>query len=137
MSQKQKDMISNAASQGLDKEIEKGLLSYNLASEIKKSDGHISITLTDSGVITFVKAMMNMMKESIPVTKFVPSGNSIVAITDNAFISRKELVKDLGMKMKQVIALEKEGRLTPTKFGGRLYYKKEELERLNLSFVGR
>lgn len=78
-----------------------------------------------------------MMKESTPVTKFVPSGNSIVAITDNAFISRKELVKDLGMKMKQVIALEKEGRLTPTKFGGRLYYKKEELERLNLSFVGR
>lgn len=137
MAQKQTDKTSNTTTQGLDKEIEMGLLTYNLASEIKKSGGHISITLTDSGVITFIKAMMDIMKESAPVTKFVPSGNSIVAITDNAFISRKELVKDLGMKMKQVFALEKEGRLTPTKFGGRLYYKKEELERLNLSLIGR
>lgn len=137
MAQKQTDKTSNTTTQGLDKEIEMGLLTYNLASEIKKSDGHISITLTDSGVITFIKSMMDIMKESAPVTKFVPSGNSIVAITDNAFISRKELVKDLGMKMKQVFALEKEGRLTPTKFGGRLYYKKEELERLNLSLIGR
>lgn len=137
MAQKQTDKTSNTTTQGLDKEIEMGLLTYNLASEIKKSDGHISITLTDSGVITFIKAMMDIMKESAPVTKFVPSGNRIVAITDNSFISRKELVKDLGMKMKQVFALEKEGRLTPTKFGGRLYYKKEELERLNLSLIGR
>ena len=108
MAQKQTDKTSNTTTQGLDKEIEMGLLTYNLASEIKKSDGHISITLTDSGVITFIKAMMDIMKESAPVTKFVPSGNRIVAITDNSFISRKELVKDLGMKMKQVFALEKE-----------------------------
>lgn len=128
---------NKTADQGLDKEIEKGLLTYRLASEIKKSEGHISVTLTDSGVITFAKAMMDVIKETSSATKFVPLGNSIVAITDNAFISRKELVKNLGMDMKYVIALEKEGKLTPTKFGGRLYYKKEELERLNLSLIRR
>ena len=105
-----------------------------LVSKIKHYPDYFNITLTGNGIIEFVKALMVSMREDLPVTKFIPSGNTIIAITDASLISQTELVKDLKMNIHHLMALQKQGKLTPVKIGGRVYYKREELENLTIPY---
>ena len=118
----------------LDKDLEQKLLASKLVNKIKHYPDYFNITLTGSGIIEFVKALMVFMKEDLPVTKFIPSGNTIIAVTDASLISQTELVKDLKMNIHHLMALQKQGKLTPVKVGGRVYYKREELENLTIPY---
>jgi len=120
----------------LDKDLERKLLACNLVDKIKRFPDHVSITLTGEGVIELVKAFLASMREDLPATRFIPSGNNIIAVTDASLISQRELVKDLRMNIHHLVALQRQGKLTPVKLGGRVYYKKEELERLTIPYDG-
>ena len=115
----------------LDTDLEQELLACRLVTEIRKNPDQVYITLSGEGVIKFVEAMQSSMRNDNAVTKFIPSGNTIIAVTDDSIISKKELVNDLGMNMNHILTLQKQGRLTPIKFGGRVYYKRDEIEKLN------
>lgn len=118
----------------LDADLEQELLACRLVTEIRKNPDQVYITLSGEGVIKFVEAMQSSMRNNNAVTKFIPSGNTIIAVTDDSIISKKELVNDLGMNMNHILTLQKQGRLTPIKFGGRVYYKRDEIEKLNQPF---
>lgn len=120
----------------LDKDLERKLLACNLVDKIKRFPDHVSITLTGKGIIELVKALMVSMREDLPVTKFIPSGNTIIAVTDASLISQTELVKDLKMNIHHLVALQRQGKLTPVRVGGRVYYKREELENLTIPYDG-
>lgn len=120
----------------LDKDLERKLLACNLVDKIKRFPDHVSITLTGEGVIELVKSFLASMREDLPATRFIPSGNNIIAVTDASLISQRELVKDLRMNIHHLVALQRQGKLTPVKLGGRVYYKKEELERLTIPYDG-
>lgn len=115
----------------LDTDLEQELLACRLVTEIRKNPDQVYITLSGEGVIKFVEAMQSSMRNDNAVTKFIPSGNTIIAVTDDSIISKKELVNDLGMNMNHILTLQKQGRLTPIKFGGHVYYKRDEIEKLN------
>lgn len=129
MSSRQKGKQVNAPI--LDTDLEQELLACRLVTEIRKNPDQVYITLSGEGVIKFVEAMQSSMRNDNAVTKFIPSGNTIIAVTDDSIISKKELVNDLGMNMNHILTLQKQGRLTPIKFGGRVYYKRDEIEKLN------
>jgi len=120
----------------LDKDLEQKLLAGNLVDKIKHYPDHVSITLTGEGVVELVKAFIASMREDLPATRFIPSGNNIIAVTDASLISQRELVKDLRMNIHHLVALQRQGKLTPVKLGGRVYYKKEELEKITISYDG-
>lgn len=120
----------------LDKDLEQKLLAGNLVDKIKHYPDHVSITLTGEGVVELVKAFIASMREDLPATRFIPSGNNIIAVTDASLISQRELVKDLRMNIHHLVALQRQGKLTPVKLGGRVYYKKEELEKLTIPYNG-
>ena len=120
----------------LDKDLERKLLACNLVDKIKRFPDHVSITLTGEGVIELVKAFLASMREDVPGTRFIPSGNSIIAVTDAALISQKELVTELKMNINHLIALQRQGKLTPVKVGGRRYYKRSELENITIPYNG-
>lgn len=136
MGHKQNSLQESISSPILDKDLEKKLLASNLVNKIKHYPDYFNITLTGEGIIELVKSLMVSMREDIPVTKFIPSGNTIIAVTDASLISQTELVKDLKMNINHIIALQKKGRLTPVKVGGRVYYKREELENLTIPYNG-
>ena len=115
----------------LNNELEQQLLACRLVTEIKNYPNQVYITLSGEGAIKFAEAIQSSIRDNIAVTKFIPSGNTIVAVTDDSMISKKELVNDLGMNMNHIITLQKQGRLTPIKLGGRVYYKRDEIEKLN------
>lgn len=129
MSSRQKGKQVNAPI--FDTDLEQELLACRLVTEIRKNPDQVYITLSGEGVIKFVEAMQSSMRNGNAVTKFIPSGNTIIAVTDDSIISKKELVNDLGMNMNHILTLQKQGRLTPIKFGGRVYYKRDEIEKLN------
>lgn len=120
----------------LDKDLEQKLLAGNLVDKIKHYPDHVNITLTGEGVVELVKALIASMREDLPATRFIPSGNNIIAVTDASLISQRELVKDLRMNIHHLVALQRQGKLTPVKLGGRVYYKKEELEKITISYDG-
>ena len=99
----------------LDKDMEQRLLASNLVDKIKRHPRHFNITLTGEGVVELVKAIISSMREDLPVTRFIPSGNNIIAVTDVSLISQKELVKDLRMNIHHLISLQRQGKLTTVK----------------------
>ena len=120
----------------LDIDLEQQLLARRLVTEIRKNQDQVYITLSGEGVIKFAEAIQTSMRDGNAVTKFIPSGNTIIAVTDDSMISKKELVNDLGMNMNHILTLQKQGRLTPIKFGRHVYYKRDEIEKLNQPLYG-
>lgn len=120
----------------LDKDLEQKLLACNLVDKIKHHPDQISITLTGEGVIELVKAFLASMREDVPATRFIPSGNTIIAVTDASLISQRELVRDFRMNINHLMALQRKGVLSPVKINGRVYYKKEELEKMTTQYDG-
>ena len=76
----------------LDNELEQQLLACRLVTEIKNYPNQVYITLSGEGAIKFAEAIQSSIRDNIAVTKFIPSGNTIVAVTDDSMISKKELL---------------------------------------------
>lgn len=115
----------------LDRDLEKRLLASRLATEIRNNPGQVFITLSGEGVTEFAKAMVSSTRERHDTVKPISTENIIIQVTDKSLISMKELINDMGMSANILAALKKKGLLTPVKCGGRVYYKREEIENLS------
>ena len=115
----------------LDRNLEERLLASRLVTEIRNNPEQIFITLSGEGVMEFAQAIVSSTKEYQDTAKPISSDNFIIQVTDKSLISTKELINDLGMSANLLVALKKKGLLTPVKCGGRVYYKREEIEKLS------
>ena len=115
----------------LDRDLEERLLASRLVTEIRNNPEQIFITLSGEGVMEFAQAIVSSMKECQDTAKPISTENIIIQVTDKSLISTKELINDLGMSANLLVSLKKKGLLTPVKCGGRVYYKREEIENLS------
>ena len=115
----------------LDRDLEERLLASRLVTEIRNNPEQIFITLFGEGVMEFAQAIVSSTKECQDTAKPISTENIIIQVTDKSLISTKELINDLGMSANLLVSLKKKGLLTPVKCGGRVYYKREEIENLS------
>ena len=115
----------------LDRDLEERLLASRLVTEIRNNPEQIFITLSGEGVMEFAQAIVSSTKECQDTAKPISTENIIIQVTDKSLISTKELINDLGMSATLLVSLKKKGLLTPVKCGGRVYYKREEIENLS------
>lgn len=115
----------------LDRDLEERLLASKLVTEIRNNPEQIFITLSGEGVMEFAQAIVSSTKECQDTAKPISTENIIIQVTDKSLISTKELINDLGMSANLLVSLKKKGLLTPVKCGGRVYYKREEIENLS------
>lgn len=115
----------------LDGNLEERLLASRLVTEIRNNPKQVFITLSGEGVMEFAQAIVSSTKECQDTAKPISSDNFIIQVTDKSLISTKELINDLGMSANLLVALKKKGLLTPVKCGGRVFYKREEIENLS------
>ena len=115
----------------LDRNLEERLLASRLVTEIRNNPEQIFITLSGEGVMEFAQAIVSSTKECQDTAKPISTENIIIQVTDKSLISTKELINDLGMSANLLVSLKKKGLLTPVKCGGRVYYKREEIENLS------
>lgn len=115
----------------LDRDLEERLLASRLVTEIRNNPEQIFITLSGEGVMEFAQAIVSSTKECQDTAKPISTENIIIQVTDKSLISTKELINDLGMSANLLVSLKKKGLLTPVKCGGRVYYKREEIENLS------
>lgn len=112
----------------LDAGLETKLLASQLVSEVRKSPGHYSFTLTDLGVIEFAKAMQmaafeeHASKQDKEVNLFPNS--------DESFITKKEAMLGFGVSHTTLWKWQKSGYLVPVKVGKRVYYKRSDIENI-------
>ena len=115
----------------LDRDLEERLLASRLVTEIRNNPEQVFITLSGEGVMEFAQAIVSSTKECQDTAKPISTENIIIQVTDKSLISTKELINDLGMSANLLVSLKKKGLLTPVKCGGRVYYKREEIENLS------
>jgi len=125
------DIQQNVVPSVLDRELEERLLASRLVTEIRNNPEQVYITLSGEGVMEFAQAILSSTKECQDTAKPTSSDNFIIQVTDKSLISTKELINNLGMTANLLVALKKKGLLTPVKCGGRVYYKREEIENLS------
>lgn len=112
----------------LDAGLETKLLASQLVSEVRKSPGHYSFTLTDLGVIEFAKAMQMAAFEEYS-TKQGKEANPFPN-SDDSYISKKEAMLGFGVSHTTLWKWQKIGYLVPVKVGKRVYYKRTDIEKL-------
>ena len=115
----------------LDRDLEERLLASRLVTEIRNNPKQVFITLSGEGVMEFAQAIVSSTKECQDTAKPISTENIIIQVTDKSLISTKELINDLGMSANLLVALKKKGLLTPVKCGGRVFFKREEIENLS------
>ena len=125
------DIQQNVVLSVLDRELEERLLASRLVTEIRNNPEQIFITLSGEGVMEFAQAIVSSTKECQDTAKPISTEKIIIQVTDKSLISTKELINDLGMSANLLVSLKKKGLLTPVKCGGRVYYKREEIENLS------
>lgn len=119
----------------LNRNLEERLLASRLVTEIRNNPEQVFITLSGEGVMEFAQAIVSSTKECQDTAKPISPDNFIIQVTDKSLISTKELINDLGMSANLLVALKKKGLLTPVKCGGRVFYKREEIEKLSKKLI--
>ena len=125
--QSQFQQKENSSTPVLDAGLENKLLASQLVSEVRKSPGHYSFTLTDVGIIEFAKAMQmaalesgaNQVKEA-----------SLFPNADGSYISKKDTMVGFGVSHTTLWKWQKSGYLVPIKIGKRVFYKRSDIEEL-------
>ena len=112
----------------LDAGFEAKLLASKLVSEVRKSPGHFSFTMTDVGVIEFAKAMRLATLEDMSKNEEKPT--SLFPDSNGAFITKKEAMLGFGVSHTTLWKWQKSGYLTPVKVGKRVYYRREDIQSL-------
>ncbi len=131
-------MVNNQLNQGipstqqtLDMDFERQLLASKLVSEVHRSPNHVSVTLTGDGVLAFVKAMQNFAIEEGATLKLEHySRRGLFPDQNEDMIAKKDVVEGLGVSHTTLWKWEKSGYLVPVKVGKRVYYKRDDLEKL-------
>lgn len=113
----------------LDAGLETKLLASQLVSEVRKSPGHFSFTLTDLGVIEFAKAMQLAAHEEY-VLKQQDKETNLFPNSDESYITKKEAMLGFGVSHTTLWKWQKSGYLVPVKVGKRVYYRRTDIESL-------
>lgn len=110
--------------------LETKLLASQLVSEVRKSPGHFSFTLTDLGVIEFAKAIQMAAMEERISSKQDMLGTNLFPDNDDSLISKKEAMEGFSVSHTTLWKWEKSGYLTPVRVGKRVYYRREDVKNL-------
>lgn len=114
----------------LDTDFENKLLASKLVSEVRKSPDHFSITLTGTGVLEFAKAMRLTDMEEPSQENYEVDGKSLIPVANGTLISKQDMMAGFRVSHTTLWKWQQEGYLTPVKIGKRVYYKREDVERL-------
>ena len=116
-----------ATPQTLDMDFERKLLASQLVSEVRRTPDHLSLTLTGDGVLAFVEALQTFAIENSSST---PENGHLFPKMNDDLIAKKDVMEGLGVTHTTLWKWEKNGYLIPVKVGKRVYYKREDLEKL-------
>lgn len=121
---------ANAAAnpQTLDMDFERKLLASQLVSEVHRSPNHVSVTLTGDGILAFAQAMQTFAKEN--ESELQQSHRELFPEQNDGLINKKDVIAGFGISHTTLWKWEKTGYLVPVKVGKRVYYKREDLEKL-------
>lgn len=128
MEHRQLKQKENQTAPVLDAGLETKLLASQLVSEVRKSPGHFSFTLTDLGVIEFAKAMQMAAFEEYSGRQDEES--HLFPNSDGSFITKKEAMIGFGVSHTTLWKWQKSGYLVPIKVGKRIYYRRTDIESL-------
>lgn len=118
----------------MDTDYETRLLASGLASEIRKSPDHISITLTGKGILEFARAVRLLTLEEIEKNKKA-SKDCLYPGIDKYLIPKTEVLKGFEISHTTLWKWQKCGYLVPVKIGKRVYYKRDDIENLTQNKV--
>ena len=113
----------------LDSKFEDKLLASQLVSEIRKSPGHYSFTLTDTGVTEFARALQMAAFEEVS-EKMAEERDNLFPNSDGSLISKKQVMLGFDVSHATLWKWHKKGYLIPVKVGKRVYYRREDINRL-------
>ncbi len=109
--------------------LEEELLASQLVSEIRKSPGHYSFTMTDTGMMALIKAMhSSALEEALEVRK--EPTQVLFPEQSEELISKKDAMKGFNVSHTTLWKWKKSGYLTPVKVGKKVYYKRADIEKL-------
>lgn len=113
----------------LDAGLEIKLLASQLVSEVRKSPGHYSFTMTDRGMMEFAKAMqLAAMEEREAMIQ--EASTTLFPESDSSLITKKEAMQGFNVSHTTLWKWQKTGYLTPVKVGKRVYYRRSDIEKL-------
>lgn len=110
-------------------ELEEKLLASQLVSEVCKSPGHVSFTMTDKGMLALIDAIRMMVSENISVEK-KDGAKSVFPDKNDDFVSKKEVMAGYGISHTSLWKWEKTGYLKPVRVGKKIFYRREDLKKL-------
>ena len=113
----------------LDSKFEDKLLASQLVSEIRKSPGHYSFTLTDTGVTEFARALQKAAFEEVS-EKMAEERDNLFPNSDGSLIPKKQVMLGFDVSHATLWKWHKTGYLIPDKVGKRVYYRREDIKRL-------
>ena len=108
----------------MDIDFENKLLMSQLISEIRKNPDHISITMTGSGLMELARAIQQVLHEEIEAEKNKASDSELGLMT------RLEVQDKLNISPTTLWHWEKAKYLGPVKLGRRVFYKRQDIEKL-------
>lgn len=111
-------------------ELEDRLLASQLVSEVCKSPGHVSFTMTDRGMMALIDAIRMMVSENL-VTERREGSKSVFPDKNDDFVSKKEVMAGYGISHTTLWKWEKTGYLLPVKVGKKVFYRREDLRKLS------
>ena len=126
MTKKQLNQTTPSRLPILDAGLETRLLASEFVTEVRKSPGHVSFTMTDHGLIEFVKAWnLARVEESLEAKQ----DTSISPFPDNDsnLITKKEAMLGFRVSHTTLWKWQKTGYLTPVKVGKKVYYRREDI----------
>ncbi len=113
----------------LDTRMEERLLASGLVSEIRKSPGHYSFTMSDNGMMALAKAMHSVVFEESLSNNQPPLQRMFPDRSDD-MITKKDVMDGFGITHTTLWKWEKKGYLTPVRVGRKVYYKREDIQKL-------
>lgn len=112
-----------------DADFEHKLFISRLVSEIQKRPDHISLTLTGDGVLALAEAIRLSAFED-GISNVIPVKKGLFPDQNDDLITKKDLMEGLNISHTTLWKWEKSGYLVPVKIGKRIYYRRDDVEKL-------
>lgn len=106
--------------------LEEKLLASRLVSEIRKGSGHLSITMTDLGMIELARAMQLAATEESLSTK-QNNANNLFPDNNASLVSKKDAMIGFRVSHTTLWKWQRDGYLIPVKVGKKVYYRREDI----------
>ena len=112
----------------LETRMEERLLASGLVSEIRKSPGHYSFTMTDTGIMEFARALkLSEMEDALAKEQ---ESSCLFPEADGALLTKKDVLTGFNVSHTTLWKWERNGYLVPVRIGRRVYYRREDILKL-------